>query len=204
MRVLPIRALPITAGLLLAGALATASTAMAQVMAQTAPPIPPQTVSPPPAAMPKPKVEVMPIMVEQAWSRPTLGQSKTGAAYLVLHNHGSETDRLVAVATPVSSRVELHNHVMEGNVMRMVQVGAIEVAPGSPTVLQPGGLHVMLFDVNRRLNAGDTFPMTLTFEKAGQIPIEVGVRSMNPTAPEGNQRPMGAHHHNMPVMPKTH
>ncbi len=120
------------------------------------------------------------IQIENPWSRATPGQSKTGAAYLTLHNTGAAPDKLLSAASPVAAKVELHNHVMSGNVAQMRPVDAIEVAPGSPTVLQPGGLHVMLIDLKEPLKAGQKFPVTLTFEKAGAISVEVAVQALRP------------------------
>ena len=120
------------------------------------------------------------IDVQDAWARATLGQARTGAAYLTLSALGTTTDRLVAASSPVAAKTELHNHIMVGNVAQMRQVDAIEVAPGSPTLLQPGGLHVMLIDLKAPLQGGASFPLTLTFEKAGAITVQVAVRAGRP------------------------
>ena len=90
------------------------------------------------------------IRIEDAWARASLGQARNGAAYMIVHATGAQPDRLVAATSPVAGKVELHNHIMVGNVAQMRPVDAIEVVPGSPTVLQPGGLHVMLLDLRRR------------------------------------------------------
>jgi copper(I)-binding protein len=124
------------------------------------------------------------IQVDGAWSRATLGQSRTGAAYLTLATSAGSADRLVSASTTVAGKVELHNHIMVGNVAQMRPVDAIEVAPGSPTVLQPGGLHIMLIDLKAPLQAGTSFPLTLVFEKAGAITVNVAVRAVR--APQGH------------------
>ena len=133
-----------------------------------------------------------PIKVETAWARASAGESKTGAAYLTLHNMGTQPDRLVAVATPVAGKTEMHNHIMVGNVAQMRPVDAIEVSPGSPTVLQPGGLHLMLLDLKAPLKAGQSFPVTLTFEKAGRIEANVAVQSLRAPAPAGAMHKHGS------------
>jgi hypothetical protein len=111
-----------------------------------------------------------PIVVSDAWARASATAAmKTGAAFAVLANQGAEMDRLVAAESPVAERVELHTHTMDGGVMKMRQVEAIEVHPGSPTLMQPGGLHVMFIGLRAPLKEGSTIPLTLVFEKAGRI-----------------------------------
>ena len=66
--------------------------------------------------------------------------------------------------------------------MKMSQVGAIEVARSEPTVLRPGGLHIMLIGLKKPMAAGQTFPLTLRFEKAGETSIQVTVRGKDVAA----------------------
>ncbi|MCA3262207.1 MAG: copper chaperone PCu(A)C [Telmatospirillum sp.] len=126
------------------------------------------------------------IEVQDPWARATLGQARTGAAYLTLTATGPAADRLVSASSPVAAKTELHNHIMVGNVAQMRPVDAIEVAPGSPTLLQPGGLHIMLIDIKAPLQAGTSFPVTLTFEKAGPIIVQVAVRAIRAPAAHGH------------------
>lgn len=99
------------------------------------------------------------------------------AAYMVIRNTGSEPDKLIAASTDVAKTVELHTVIEEGGVMRMRQVeGGIEIPANGEVVLKPGGFHVMLIGLTRDLNAGDKVQLTLTFEKAGQIPVTAEVR----------------------------
>lgn len=117
------------------------------------------------------------IQIDDAWSRATLGQARNGAAYLTLATSAPTADRLLSASSTAAGKVELHNHIMVGNVAQMRPVDAIEVAPGSPTVLQPGGLHIMLLDLKAPLQAGTSFPLTLVFEKAGAVTVDVAVRA---------------------------
>ncbi|MHA1151617.1 MAG: copper chaperone PCu(A)C [Alphaproteobacteria bacterium] len=117
------------------------------------------------------------LRVEQAWARASATQSaKAGAAYFTLVNLGAEPDRLIGVATPLTRKAGLHNHVMDQGMMKMLPVAAIEISPGEPTVLRPGGLHVMLMGLKAPLIEGETFTLTLTFEKAGPVEIEVTIQ----------------------------
>jgi len=118
------------------------------------------------------------IKVEGAWATESPPSVTNGAAYMTLVNEGKEADRLVGASGEVSSIVELHTHLREGGMMKMRPIEAIEVNPGEPTVLIPGGLHIMLIGLKKPLVAGETFPLRLRFEKAGELPVEVTVRNM--------------------------
>ncbi len=120
------------------------------------------------------------IRVEEAWARATPGAAKVGAAYFTVDNHGATADRLLgaSVAPSVAERSEIHTHLMEGGVMRMRPVQAVEVEPGAELVFQPGGLHIMLIGLKKPLRQGDVFALTLVFEKAGPVTVDVGVRAV--------------------------
>jgi copper(I)-binding protein len=100
----------------------------------------------------------------------------TSAVFMVIRNEGRDPDRLVAAATEVAQVVELHQTKMEGGVMRMNQVPAIEVPAGGRVELKPGDYHVMLIGVRRELKLGDRFPVRLQFEKSGSLTVEAEVR----------------------------
>jgi len=101
--------------------------------------------------------------------------AKVGAAYLRITNGGKESDRLIAAATPVAGKAELHSVTNDNGVMKMRPVDGIALKPGDTVELKPGGLHIMLMDVQGSLKPGDTFPLTLTFEKAGAKSISVSI-----------------------------
>lgn len=131
-----------------------------------------------------------PIVVSDAWARASATPAmKTGAAFAVLANEGAEMDRLVAAELPAAERVELHTHAMDGGVMKMRRVDAIEVHPGTPTVLQPGGLHVMFIGLRAPLQEGSVIPLTLIFEKAGRIEVSTDVLAPGAMG-KGPQTPM--------------
>jgi len=117
------------------------------------------------------------ILIDHPWARASIGQVKNGAAYFTVSNHGGAADRLLSVASQVAARSELHTHLMEDGVMKMRPLTALEVTPGEPAVLQPGGTHVMLMGLTAPLVEGERFTLTLTFEKAGSIDVEVAVES---------------------------
>ena len=86
---------------------------------------------------------------------------------------------------------EMHEMAMDGSVMRMRQVDAIDLPAGQAVELKPGGLHIMLMDLKAPLKAGDTVPLTLRFEKAGEHTVQVPVRAAPAAAASGH----GHHHH---------
>jgi copper(I)-binding protein len=113
------------------------------------------------------------LMVKDVWSRATPAQN--GVAYMTIFNGGQRMDRLVAVESPVAKKVELHTHSMVDGVMRMRRIYAVEVHLGVPAVLAPGGTHVMLKGLNRKLKEDEKFAITLEFEKAGKVTVDVAV-----------------------------
>ena len=115
------------------------------------------------------------IHIMKPWSRPLPAVSVNGAAYMTLMNKGSAADKLVSVSTPAARKAELHNHIMEGGMMKMRPAGTVAITPGKPTVLQPGGLHVMLMGLAKPLVEGNSFALTLNFERAGSIEVEVRI-----------------------------
>jgi periplasmic copper chaperone A len=121
--------------------------------------------------------------VQAPWARATAGRAPNGAAYLTIVNPGAVPDRLLAASAPVARMVELHTHLMDGGVMRMRPVSAVEVNPGEPAVLRPGGMHVMLMGLIEPLREGTTFPLTLRFERAGEMTVAVRVLGPAATGP---------------------
>lgn len=105
------------------------------------------------------------------------GQTSS-AAFMKLRN-GSNTDHAVVSAESAAARiVELHSHTMEDGMMRMRQVDRIDIPAQGETVLQPGGLHVMLMGVKSTLKAGDKVSVTLVFEDGSREEIQAPVRKI--------------------------
>lgn len=124
--------------------------------------------------------------VEDAWARPTVAGQAGGGGFLKITS--ATSDRLVSASAPVSKTVELHTMQMDGDVMRMRQIPAIEIPAGQTVELKPGGLHVMFIGLTQTLDSGASFPLTLRFEKAGEVKVEVQVRNQGPA-------PMTMHKH---------
>lgn len=122
------------------------------------------------------------LQITQPWSREMPPVAPTAATYLTVHNRGSEDDRLIGASTTSAGRAELHEHRHADGLMKMQQVAAIELPAGSEIRLAPMGYHVMLFELARQAKDGERFPLTLQFEKAGELTIEVPVMKQPPAA----------------------
>jgi periplasmic copper chaperone A len=118
------------------------------------------------------------LKIDHPFARATPPGAKTGGVFLTVENTGTQPDRLLGVSSPVAGVAELHQMSVEGGVMRMRGVAALEVRPGEKLQLKPGGYHVMLSELRQPLKAGDKFPMTLKFEKAGAVEVSVWVEEM--------------------------
>jgi copper(I)-binding protein len=123
------------------------------------------------------------IEADHVWARATPGGAKTAAIYMTLVNKGSADDRLVSVSTPVAGVAELHTSTTENGMMRMRPVEALDVTPGTPAVLKPGGYHVMLMELKGPLVTGQSFAVSLTFEKAGRIDVTATVEKAGAMGP---------------------
>ena len=129
-----------------------------------------------PASAPAHEENAGDITIVHPWSRPA-GQGQNGVIYLEISNRGAADDRLIAVSTPLAGRVELHRSTVEDGIHRMEKVEGIAVPAGGTVALEPGGLHVMLVDLEFMLMAEETFPVTFSFERAGEISTGVSVES---------------------------
>lgn len=118
--------------------------------------------------------------IDHPWSRASAGPMQgAGAAFMTIAN-GGPADRLVGASADVSERVELHTHILTADgVMKMREVaGGIEIPAGETVELKPGGLHVMFMGLKAPLTEGDSFPLTLTFERAGTVTVEVAIEGV--------------------------
>ncbi len=117
------------------------------------------------------------VRVEDAYARSASPVSKSGAAFMMIHNAGTEDDRLIAARSDVAARVELHTHKEIGDgVMQMVEVEeGFAIPAGGMHALARGGDHVMFMGLKAPMEQDDTISVTLVFEKAGDIVVDVPV-----------------------------
>jgi periplasmic copper chaperone A len=135
------------------------------------------------------------ITVDQPWARATAAGAQTGAVYLTLDNKGSTPDRLTGASSDVANKLQIHEMKVENGVMQMRELaGGLSIPAGGSVVLKPGSYHVMLIGLKKPLTAGEKFPLTLTFEKAGTISVTVPVQAMGAMEDKGGG--MGDMHDN--------
>ena len=125
-----------------------------------------------------------------AWARATPPGAKTGAAYVTVTNTGKEADRLLSVSTPVAGMAQLHTTINDNGVLKMRPIAAIDVKPGASVTLKPGGYHLMLMQLTQPLKQGETFPLVLTFAKAGKVETEVKVQKAGAMSDMGSMTDM--------------
>ncbi|HTZ35175.1 MAG TPA: copper chaperone PCu(A)C [Stellaceae bacterium] len=123
------------------------------------------------------------VKIENPWARATPAGAQTAAAYATLL--APQGDRLVSVATPVAKQAQLHSMSMEGGVMKMRQVDGVDLPPGQAVSLKPGGYHIMLMGLAKPLEAGQSFPLTLTFAHAGARSVTVPIEKIGAMGPAG-------------------
>src|SRR6185437_6141386 len=122
------------------------------------------------------------LRIEHPYVRPTPPGARTGGAYFAIRNVGKDADRLLRVSSSVAQTVELHSMTMDGTLMKMRAVSALDIPPGSTVTLGTGGYHVMLTGLRQPLTVGEKVPLTLTFEKAGGLDVLAYVEVQKPGA----------------------
>lgn len=115
------------------------------------------------------------IVIEHAWARAT--PAKSGGVFVTLKNEGATPDRLTGASAKIAEMAGLHMTKNDGGVMKMLPVGGIDIPPHATVALKPGGYHVMLMGLSLPLKTGNTFPLTLTFAKAGPVTVTVKVEA---------------------------
>lgn len=121
------------------------------------------------------------LAIDHPYATPSRPGMTTGAVYFrAIKNNGTEPDRLLSAHTPAAATVELHRMEMDGDVMRMRAVPAIELPAKTEVRLRhgtPNGHHLMLLGLKAPLKDGDRFPVTLTFRRAGEREVMVWVQT---------------------------
>jgi len=129
-------------------------------------------------------VTVGAIEISGAFSRATLPNAPVAGGYLTITNTGATDDRLVSATSPIAAATQIHQMTVENDVMKMRELGDGIVIPAGQTVtLQPGGLHIMFMKLGGPLVEGTTVPVTLTFETAGTVAVDLAVGGFADDAP---------------------
>ena len=122
-------------------------------------------------------VQAQDITVESAWSPPTPGLTPVAAGYMTLTNTGTTDDQLISVSARIAKRVELHKTIIDGDRASMQKQESVALPAGATVSFEPGGLHIMFMGLEKPLQEGEHYTLTLQFEQAGSIDIDVTVRA---------------------------
>lgn len=118
--------------------------------------------------------------IEHPWSRPTPPGAPMGVGYLVIRNHGDSDITLVGASTPRANDVSIHETLMKDGVMRMQPLtNGLGIAAGETVELKPHSYHLMLEKLAEPLKEGEKVPLTLEFEGAEAMEVELNVQSLD-------------------------
>jgi periplasmic copper chaperone A len=124
------------------------------------------------------------IHITQPWARATPKGASSGAGYLTVTNKGAAPDRLTCAGSDAAAHCQIHTMSMENGVMKMRPVeGGLEIKPGETVTLKPGSDHMMLVDLKHPLETGNAVAVTLQFDKAGTVKVELPVVAIGAAAP---------------------
>ena len=129
------------------------------------------------------------VSIDQPWMRATAPGAKVAGGFMTIENKGAAPDRLIGAASPLAERVELHVHKEEGGVMKMRQVQGLDIPANGRFELKPGGAHLMFMNIKREIKQGEKVPVTLTFEKAGEMQVDYPVGGLGAMGPGGAHGP---------------
>lgn len=118
------------------------------------------------------------VVVENAWSRASIGMKRPGVVYMTIKNLDEDTKILTDFHTDIAQKAEIHRTRLSQGVVYMSPVREIEIGPGETIALKPGNFHIMLMHLQRPLVEGSTFPMTLIFSDSSEIVTEIPVLAM--------------------------
>lgn len=117
------------------------------------------------------------LTITNGFAHATLPNQPVAGGFLTIENTGDTDDRLVAVASDIAGVMQIHTMAMDGDVMVMREMAdGVPVPAGETVVLQPGGLHIMFMQLNDALVDGQSVPVTLTFENAGDVAVDLPIR----------------------------
>ena len=123
------------------------------------------------------------LVIRHPWARATPGGAQVAGGYLTITNHGGAPDALTGGSSEVAARFELHTMAMADGMMTMRPSGPLTIPPGATVALSPAGTHIMLSGLKHGLKQGDTVAGTLTFERAGTVPVRFAVEGIGAKGP---------------------
>lgn len=135
------------------------------------------------------------IHLDHPWSRATPGGAKVAGGYIVIRNVGAQPDRLISATSEISGRTEIHEMAVKDGVMTMRPLAdGLAIPANDEVALKPGSYHLMFLDLKRSLKEGETFPGTLTFEKAGTVNVTFDVSAIGASGEAGDHSHKGDGH----------
>lgn len=129
------------------------------------------------------------VTTEAPWARATVPGARVAGGYLTVRNESSLPDRLVGASSPIAVRIEFHLHIADGEIMRMRQVQALDVPANGFLALKPGAAHLMFVDIREPFKEGDVVPVTLRFDRAGELTVHVPVAELGAKSPPHRAHP---------------
>lgn len=129
------------------------------------------------------EVTVGELAIVSAWARATPPGAKVGGAYVTVENRGDADDRLLSAASPVARSATPHQTIEENGIAKMRPLEEATVPAGGRLEMQPGATHMMLTGLSAPLKEGEHVPVTLVFETAGSVTVELEVAAMGADAP---------------------
>ncbi|HUO53614.1 MAG TPA: copper chaperone PCu(A)C [Rhodoblastus sp.] len=122
------------------------------------------------------------VAVQHPWAMATPPKAVVGRAFMTLINETGEVDHLIGATTDVARTAEVSGFRIFDSVPNLRRLVNIDIPAGGKIVFSPGGYHILLRNLKRPLIAGETFSITLTFEKAGVLPVTFTVETPPPSA----------------------
>jgi periplasmic copper chaperone A len=119
------------------------------------------------------------LTIQDVWAR-SEGAGHNSAAYLQITNNTDQDDRLLGAESTIAGSTEIHAVVSHDNVMKMEEVDEITIPAGETISLEPGGYHVMFFDLRQDLEVAEEIEFTLIFERAGEVTVTAEIREHTP------------------------
>lgn len=127
------------------------------------------------------------VVVSDPWARASILASRPGAAYVTVES--DEDDRLIGASTPVADQIMIHAIETDASgVGRMIHRETLDLPAGEAVTFAPGGMHLMLIGLSEKLVEGTTFPLTLHFEAAGEVNVDVPVLEVAASGPDGSSK----------------
>ena len=135
------------------------------------------------------------LVISNPWARATPGGAKVAGGYITITNTGDQPERLMSAESDGAERVEIHEMATTNGVMTMRPLDrGLEIAPGQAVTLAPGGLHLMFMNIKRPLKEGTEVPVSLQFQRAGQVRTVLRVRGIG-AQNSGGETSTGGHRH---------